>query len=408
MMNETFNCSTLNITEVVNNAIIECMNQTNETSAQPNPFPIIYRYLTPTICFIGIICNIFNLLVLSQYELKESPYTYLCGLACSDLNALLLSFILFVFGWKSDNYYWKAYECYIFFPLVNVFTTSSVWLTVMLTIERFLFVRYPLWAKAKLDRASAKVKVFCIYVAALLINIPRCLVFKVDKNSKGGYIRTSTAFRNGNIFFVTHWVHNALIHFLPLIILSIANIYLVVAVQKARLDRKKLDIRNNREAAAHREQSRLTITLISIICLMLLALIPSAFADLPVASFVFGPKFGPEYKDSGYYLLQYISNTLVLCNMSLNFVLYCAFNARFRRAMSRMVRRWTKRLQNRNQSFLLLVNFRSSDSMLRNNSNQSQSITLHTKLSSGELQIRSDESQQTIKTSTSLLKENKE
>ncbi|CAF3730823.1 unnamed protein product [Rotaria sp. Silwood1] len=48
-----------------------------------------YRYVILTICIFGIVCNILNLCVLLQRRLKESPYTYLTGLAVADMLTLI-------------------------------------------------------------------------------------------------------------------------------------------------------------------------------------------------------------------------------------------------------------------------------------------------------------------------------
>ena len=53
----------------------------------------------------------------------------------------------------------QLYTFHFYYPCVNICANSTMWLTATLTIERFLFVRHPLWARAKCDRRSAKVRV---------------------------------------------------------------------------------------------------------------------------------------------------------------------------------------------------------------------------------------------------------
>lgn len=54
---------------------------------------LFYVYLNPTVCIIGILFNCFNLTVLTSPRLKESPFTYLTGLACADLLTLLFTLL---------------------------------------------------------------------------------------------------------------------------------------------------------------------------------------------------------------------------------------------------------------------------------------------------------------------------
>lgn len=51
----------------------------------------------------------------------------------------------------------QVFQFYIYYPTINICANSIMWLTTTLTIERFLFVCYPLWARATCDRRAAKV-----------------------------------------------------------------------------------------------------------------------------------------------------------------------------------------------------------------------------------------------------------
>ncbi|XP_048776113.1 FMRFamide receptor-like [Ostrea edulis] len=344
---------------------------------------VVYTYLGPIICAMGMLFNIINFAVLMQHQLKESPYTYLTGLAMVDFSALTLSFIYMVISHKAPGVqFWRYFDAYIFLPFVNVCTTSSVWIIVLLTIERFLFVMHPLWAKAKCDRASAKVKNLIIVAVALVTNIPRFLVFQVVEDPPGFWKLKHTAFRKSDFFLGTNWFYSGSVQITPLFILLFANTYLVFAVMRARKQREQLQIRNNKEATWHRDQIRLTITLISIVCLFIICILPSAFSDFPIAFFFFGgEKDENQFRTSEFYLiLQYVANFLVWCNLSLNFVLYCAFNEKFRRVMRHMIKRWLKLgcIKQSYRPFKVSFNI---NGITRNNSSQTNSLTQQTKCS---------------------------
>ena len=362
---------------------------------------LIYNHLGPIICVFGMLCNIINLMVLTQNQLPESPYTHLTGLACTDFSALMLSFIYMMFSKDSTAHGWKIYDAYIFIGSVNICTTSSVWITVLLTIERFLFVRHPLWAKDTCDRASAKMKILIVIVTASIFNIPRFMTFQpVEKNGK--FFLGSTDFRGTNIFFIFNWMYSIFIHFVPLFILSCANLYLVYAVHQAGQQREKLHIRNNREAAWQREQRRLTITLISIVFLFIVCIIPSAFSDKPIAFALFGGgKTEKQFVSSSFYFsLQYIANFLVWCNLSLNFILYCAFNEKFRRVMKftakRMVKNFGVPFCRKNGNVLLQVQFKSGNSSTRNSTLHTNSV-INTQKEAQPLQKQKEEKEKAEK-----------
>lgn len=374
-----------NMSDFYNFSVMDNVTNVTTTAAAAPSFVVdpnlplqdlIYNHLGPIVCVFGMITNILNLAVLTSNQLPESPYTYLTGLACTDFSALMLSFIYMKFSKDTPTYEWRFFEAYIFIGLANVCTTSSVWITVQLTVERFLFVRHPLWAKDTCDRASAKVKVLMTVGSAALFNIPRFLCFYPSFNEKvGRWVLASTPFRTGNIYYVLIWAHSIFVSFLPLFILSAANIYLVFAVHQAGQQRQKLQIRNNREAAWQREQRRLTITLISIVFLFIICVIPSAFSDRPIAYALFGAgKTEAEFVASSFYFsLQYIANFLVWLELSLNFVLYCAFNEKFRRVMKFTATRCLKKLpvplcRNKGTSLLNTNQSSTRNSMLHTNS----------------------------------------
>ncbi|XP_046354546.2 probable G-protein coupled receptor B0563.6 [Haliotis rufescens] len=327
------------------------MNISNESQVASMLEHISYDYIGPAICVFGILCNILNLLILTEHYLKESPYSYLTAMASVDLGALALTFIYFVFARNRPfSYYWRFFEAHLYYPLVNICSNSSVWLIVMLTIERFLFVCYPIWAKIHCSRTGANVKVAIIITCIGIINIPRFLAFRVEYKFNPDdpkYYLYSTDFRKTQLFSIINWFYSIIINFIPLTVLCISNVYLVYAVQRAKRQRQVLHIRNNKEATWNREQMRLTITLISIVCLFIICVMPSAFADRPSAYALFGNgrPIDEFLRSTPYRILQMISNMLICCNLSLNFVLYCAFNNKFVRVFKMMLNRWRKSLR---------------------------------------------------------------
>ena len=88
-------------------------------------------------------------------------------------------------------------------------------------------------------------------------------------------------------------------------------------------------------------QTRLTLTLISIVCLAVVCILPAAFGDVVVMSYVFsGSDTLRQFLHSPFYkVFRSVSNMLLVCNMSLNFFLYSAFNDKFLRVLKKMVHR---------------------------------------------------------------------
>ena len=83
------------------------------------------------------------------------------------------------------------------------------------------------------------------------------------------------------------------------------------------------------------------MTCVSIICLFLICIIPTALSNPPVALALFSRGQDPNafFQTSVYRLLRIVTNTLLVCNLSLNFVLYCLFNHKFFKTLKHLTKR---------------------------------------------------------------------
>lgn len=139
-----------------------------------------YSYIIPSICLFGIICNLINLSVLTNNKLRESPYTYLTGLAFCDLLTLASSFtITFTRGVWFESYksitlsYWlKVFERKFFLPTANVFSALSVIITVALTVERYVFIKSPMTANAYCSPRTARKVIVILFLLVFAFRLP--------------------------------------------------------------------------------------------------------------------------------------------------------------------------------------------------------------------------------------------
>lgn len=311
-------------------------------------------YIVPIVCVFGITCNAFNTIILTRRSMKGSPYTYLLALAVTDIMVLTLSLVESALAkpFGQGIFFWQLYDAYIFYPFANVFSNSSVWITVIMTLERYISVRYPLKAKEICTRRLARRTIVATVLISLVVNLPRFFCSAVMRNDAGTYERRSTEFESSDFYRLFTWLHIAVLHFIPCLLLMYLNASLIAIVFKANRRRAQLRASptgsrrekcggggggaggsgSHGDVTCHStEQIRLTITCISIICLFLICIVPSAFSNRPVAKALFGRNqtMHEFTRGSFYRLLRVITNLLVYCNLSLNFVLYCVFNHKF-------------------------------------------------------------------------------
>lgn len=347
------------------------MNQTSElnsTSEVKNSSPLIKEYVehiklyvgAPIVVF-GIFSNILILLTLRSPRLKESPYIHLKALAFADLTALL--FILTeVFFDNSPDYTWNFFRAYFYYPISNIAFSTGVWVVVTMSLERCLFLQFPLWAPIRCTVHSARVKVGVVFASNLLINTPRFVwhVIAPCPNKShaccpGGGGNCYMLVGNPDLISVAviiSWIHSVLLNFLPLLLLILFNSFLVYKLRHQQKKRRKLGVRKNQHNTWTREQARLTLTCIVIVGLFLILVVPSAFGESVIITALTGLKHSLALA-----VFQRIANFLIWINLSINFLLYSFINVKFYNVWKRMMEQCLGRIRSggavcRNRDYL--------------------------------------------------------
>lgn len=294
------------------------------------------NYIAPVICGIGIIGNIINYVVLSNRRLKKGSYLYLKALTLFDLMALVFSIPYMVVGVRSSDYFWMWYSVYIFLPMVNFFTACSVWITVVMGIDRFIFVKCPTWSRRRNWKLKTQIKIFAVITFSIIICVPKLFCYEIIENGPTARIRDSE-FRHSLFFRYTEIVSTGALHFFPLVILSVVNTYLVKKLQSARDIKKEMkSLNSEHETEWQKSQQTFTVTLVSIVILSIIFILPASIVD--VATFA-DPTF------THLRTMRNLSNLLLWCNLSFNCFLYCIFNRQYLKVLRYVIDRGCDRVR---------------------------------------------------------------
>ncbi|CAF3378123.1 unnamed protein product [Rotaria socialis] len=334
-----------------------------------------YRYVMSTICIFGVVCNILNLCVLLQRRLKESPYTYLTGLALADMLTLMsMSPVSIVRGdsIRHENRFFTlaCLETYIYMPLANYFGQVSIMITVALTFERYLFTTYPLRTQSFCKPSYARRVIAIILLFCAILNIPRFSSETINKRI--GYesefnpnscrthpfvIKYSSTNNShiGQCFCVVgdtkagfspyknyyYYTMLAINQILPFVILLFLNLSLIKRIQISnRYTLAELTARQhiNINSAAPtvntikqkrlRDEQRLTKTLVAVVITFLICNTFTIVSYPGLVRFITQKKY-PNYFNAGFRIQKLITNIMLLLNYSINFFFYCAFNQKF-------------------------------------------------------------------------------
>lgn len=351
----------------------------------------IITIITLIITIIGILLNVLNAIVLlfKKSKLNESPYTYLTSLAFSDIailaNHLLNYFIRITNLFTKEFMYY--FTLYYLIPFTNVALNCSMYFTLAVTVERFIFVHSPFKAVLICRRSIARKVCLIIFLFTLIKNA--YLPFTYEKSKCFDYGFEQKKSKTLDLF---EFLINMAI---PYVIIFIINISLMCSLNRthsyltnttkttANTHREskstKLSIRlsrsffkrkttnennvehENEEFYRHcyndkeaRNQKKLTISLISILCLLLVCHLPSFLLEETLIDKIFG-----DYKESYVaFKIQIIGNKishlLTYINCSANFIIYCVSNKKFynslRELSKNILNKCLKRSDNRGLS----------------------------------------------------------
>ena len=334
-----------------------------------------YRYVISTICIFGVFCNLLNLCVLLQRRLKESPYTYLTGLAIADMATLIsMSPVSIVRGdfVRDENIFYTLIrlQTSLYMPLANYFGQVSILITVALTVERYLFTTYPLRTRSFCKPRYARIVIAIISIFCGIVNFPRFRSETVEKKINSTSLFNSSSCSTypfviahssvnsshvGQCFCVVgktvksflpwkdYYYYTLLImnQILPFVVLLFLNMSLIRRVQTSnRFTLEELVARQHYSINSPtpivqtvkqkrlRDEHRLTKTLVSIVIIFLICNTFTIVSYPGFVRFITQSRY-PTYIHVGFRIQRLITNIMLLLNYSINFFFYCAFNKKF-------------------------------------------------------------------------------
>lgn len=220
-------------------------------------------------------------------------------------------------------------------PTGYIFMTSSNWLILAVTVDRFVAVCKPLKAKQFCTISRARKTIATIFLVAVIFNIPRYF--------GATFIGFVPCFNNPadycfyNILVENDWyrigyrvvLHLFLMYVGPVTILVYLNYNLIRAVKQARERRKKMAKISKSEINAE----SITVSLIVVVIVYITFATPTFLSQIVLAVRDFLPP-----KLLSYYQYYFAFNVVLLVfNSAANFFIYCLIGRRFRSTLTLIV-----------------------------------------------------------------------
>lgn len=270
-------------------------------------------------------------------------------------------------AFRQFRFHIAYFNGYMGFGLANTAEAASAWLTMIVSIERYMSMKFPTLANIYCRKNAGKMHVVIVILLAVAFNSPLFFIMRISQQNvltPDGTNRTVlasqlTAFGESTDYDVYIWFRFVFVQLFPLIALCIFNSLLLNVVSESYQKLRKNESRNisgkrllgleirgandycENDLTKHqrvmrqkhmdrrqRAQTKLTIMQICIIFLFLIGQIPQAFSFEKISTAIMPAACGPCCKLKNYYRL--CSQVLTQISYSLSFFIYFGLNRYFR------------------------------------------------------------------------------
>ncbi|XP_069125196.1 FMRFamide receptor-like [Argopecten irradians] len=289
----------------------------------------------PIISVLGVIGNILTMMVLWRKEMQSTTILFLCALVLTDTGIIIVACVALTpysislfhpeLWYYKDVIYPNLYTP-VFFLIMSI-QQCNVWITVSVSVERYIAICHPFRAQKICTRKKTYITLIVITVTSIAYNIPRLFATMAHKPcpepgpeipiGHDCYTLVTTDF--GNTLFYTKvysvWMYASIIYIIPLSVLTILNILIIMELMRMRARRAGMNIQDDQEA-------NLSLVLVLIVVVFILCQTPGLFAQF---DFLFTTVMMIKWLA--------VSNILFVANSSVNFLIYTLVGQKFRRVL---------------------------------------------------------------------------
>ncbi|XP_074597819.1 sex peptide receptor-like isoform X2 [Brevipalpus obovatus] len=291
--------------------------------------------IRPFLALLTIITNILVAIVLAQRTMRTPTNLVLLAMSIADLLTTIFpapwDLYLYTFGHHNEMLY-PSEKCllrhYMEILLPTIFHTTSMWLTLILAAQRYIYVCHPTVAPKWCTVPKVTYAIVGAFGLSLIINILRFFenfrnIYVIDPRghiARGCLARMREPWEQ-MIFPYYVWFRIIFVNICSCVVLVILNFKLFSALRQAQKTRARLitgTCKNERE----RDTNRTTLMLIVVVTMFLVIEIPNAI--ILVLLLLLGGD------DPMVNLMSRITNLLITASHPFNFAIYCGMSRQFR------------------------------------------------------------------------------
>lgn len=296
---------------------------------------VIYTVIVGFLCLFGFVSNSISFCVFYKDTVKTSTPFLFQGLSVID-NLLLITVIplyciepFVIYTGLYTGYLTYGYSSIVLvyiFPLASVSQTATIWVTVLVAVNRYIAVCKPYQAPRLCTVRQAKIQLATVLILAVLYNVPKFAESYVEYDPVENCLKPRHTELGDSFIFMLIYdniLYMIFMMILPLLILSVLNIRLVKALKE--LSRKRAEM----QSARQQQDNNVTLVLIIVVLVFIICQTP-ALAN----KFMWSVLDNDARACGGFqFYFSRLSNVLVIINSAVNFVIYFFFNTRFRQVL---------------------------------------------------------------------------
>lgn len=298
---------------------------------------VCWGIVLPIVSLLGLVGNALTIVVLWRREMQSTTILYLRGLVVTDTGILLSAAIVLTpfscanylhndgLRYFSENVYPVMYTPMNF--IVMTLQSCNVWITVSVSVERYIAICHPFRAARLCTRRKTFVVIVSITVVSVLYNVPRLFASYArkcqDSEAAGSdcYYLADTDLGRTYLYKTVYVniMYTIIIFVIPLSSLFILNIFIIKELMRMQRRRQGTNIHDENEA-------NLSLVLVLIVVIFILCQSPGLVSQFDI------------FNMSAFLKWLAVSNLLFVVNSAVNFLIYTAFGSKFRRVLLRVFR----------------------------------------------------------------------
>uniref|UniRef100_A0A914WLN1 G-protein coupled receptors family 1 profile domain-containing protein n=1 Tax=Plectus sambesii TaxID=2011161 RepID=A0A914WLN1_9BILA len=300
--------------------------------------------LVPIVIF-GVVSNVINIAIFCQKQLRAMLVNwFLLAMSISDLLLLVCSFCMFSLPALAEM--WNNVMVIEFslsvmrwlYPFGTMVQTFNVYLTVLISINRYLGVCHPFRARTWVSKRAIGLSIWSALVFAVSFNATRFAEMRLidcwsHVYSKVSTIMSPSPLLANRVYFVGYYVaaYSVVMFVIPFPVLIVATVLIITTLRAASVRRKKIAGGQSQRTLSQSEQNEISTTLMLLAVVgMFLSCNLFAFVNNVVDIFIqFDIIESPTFKRYFTTLIE-VGNLMVAVNSAATIFIYVSFSSGYR------------------------------------------------------------------------------